>query len=171
MDDLLDQMQKGLEAKLYYLSLFAALSIPDICGALSSEDGKATRDKYIKWFDANLKEKYGDTFNGEICYYFRCSLLHQGSSQHFKIPYERIFFMEPECGWSFHNCTFSMSDGSANKMLSLNIITFCNDMNQACSKWKQNELDSEFFKKNYGNFMRRYPEGISPYIINKPIIG
>ena len=34
MQNLLDQIQKGLEADLYYLSLFAALAIPDICGAI-----------------------------------------------------------------------------------------------------------------------------------------
>ncbi|WBV72395.1 hypothetical protein PGH42_05345 [Legionella pneumophila] len=54
MIEFLDQISKGIEANLYYLALFASLSIPDICGALGSENGKSRRDKYINWFNENV---------------------------------------------------------------------------------------------------------------------
>ncbi|MFA5953971.1 MAG: hypothetical protein WC817_00335 [Patescibacteria group bacterium] len=170
MDDLLNQIQKGLDAKLYYLALFAALAIPDICGALDSENGEASRDKYIAWFDANLKEYYGDEFDGKICYFFRCSFLHQGSSIKQESPYERIFFAEPGYGHSMHNCTFSRT-GVSKKVFSLDIDKFCNEMIQACSKWQQKVKDNKLFKKHYENFMKRYPNGLEPYINGIPIIG
>jgi hypothetical protein len=45
MELLLEQIEKGLNANLYYLSLFVALCIPDICGALEPENGRADGEK------------------------------------------------------------------------------------------------------------------------------
>jgi len=41
MEDLIRQL-RAASASLYYLALFAALAIPDICSALETENGKAT---------------------------------------------------------------------------------------------------------------------------------
>jgi len=42
---LLDQIEQSLNHKLYYLSLMAVLAIPDIAGALDSDDGCALSRK------------------------------------------------------------------------------------------------------------------------------
>lgn len=42
MKNLLEQIDHGLKVNLYYLSLFVALSIPDICGAIDSQNGEAS---------------------------------------------------------------------------------------------------------------------------------
>jgi len=47
MRDLLNQIQSAIETKAYYLALYTSLTIPDICGAMQSDDGKATKEKYI----------------------------------------------------------------------------------------------------------------------------
>ncbi len=104
MRDFLSQIKKGLDQNLYLLSLFSALAIPDICGAMVSENGEASGDKYKTWFDKYIAPKYNNFLNGEDCYYFRCSLLHQGSSQHNKSNYERVLFVEPSTTTNiFHN--------------------------------------------------------------------
>jgi len=76
MELLLEQIEKGLNANLYYLSLFVALCIPDICGALESQNGEAHRDKYLKWIEEYLikarPDKYGRQLSGEHIYYYRC---------------------------------------------------------------------------------------------------
>ena len=38
MHDLLEQIEKALECNLYYLALQSTLALPDICGALESEN-------------------------------------------------------------------------------------------------------------------------------------
>ncbi len=43
MEDLLDQVELGINSKLYYLSLFVSLTIPDLCGALTTFDGKSNK--------------------------------------------------------------------------------------------------------------------------------
>lgn len=104
MHVLLDQLESSLETENYYLSLFMALTIPDIASAMESEDGEATGQKYRDWFNlwirpmsgpaayAFCKEDFGsnnaDIFldhpegclTGQACWEFRCSMLHHGSA-------------------------------------------------------------------------------------------
>lgn len=114
MHTLIDQIEASLGSGLYFLSLYTALTIPDIAGALSSENGAASGAKYAAWFEDWVRPRFFETvlasvrlehrqyvqpienpLTGEDCYRFRCSLLHQGSSQHRKSPFSRIMFIEP----------------------------------------------------------------------------
>lgn len=94
MEELLRQVRKAVENDLYYLALHVTLAIPDICGALSSQNGETNKAKYVDWFAKNLSGKY-KMLDGETCYYYRCSVLHQGRSQHRKSRFHRILFIEP----------------------------------------------------------------------------
>ena len=47
MELILKEIERALDAKLYYLALQASLTLPDICGALQSDDGVAKNYKYI----------------------------------------------------------------------------------------------------------------------------
>lgn len=164
MRDFLAQIKKGLDANLYLLSLFSALSIPDICGAISSENGEASAEKYKTWFDKYIAPKYNNFLNGENCYYFRCSLLHQGSSQHNKSNYKRVLFVEPSATTNiFHN-------NIMNDALNIDVRIFCNDLVGGAEKWLGENENTDLYKKNYDKFMRRYPNGLPPYIVGVPVI-
>lgn len=165
MRNLLNQIQQGLEANLYYLSLFVALSMPDICGAIESENGEATGQKYENWFNKYVAPKYNDFLSGSDCYKFRCSLLHQGSSQHSKNKYSRVLFVEPSATTNvFHN-------NIMNDALNIDVRIFCQDIINGVNQWLQEVEDTELFKANYDKFMRRYPNGLKPYIVGVPVIG
>lgn len=49
-----DALKKGIEAENWYLSLMAALTLPDIC--VSLEEGKTNRSLYVKWFDKYITQ-------------------------------------------------------------------------------------------------------------------
>ncbi len=51
MRDILSQIQGAVNGHAYYLALYASLTVPDICGAMESDDGQATKSKYIAWFE------------------------------------------------------------------------------------------------------------------------
>ena len=122
MRDFLTQIKNGLDANLYLLSLFSALAIPDLCGAMSSENGEAGKKKYKAWFDKYVAPKYNGFLSGEDCYFFRCSLLHQGSSQHPKSNYKRVLFVEPSATTNvFHN-------NIMNDALNIDVRIFFNDI-------------------------------------------
>ncbi len=172
MRDLLHQIEAGLDANLYYLSLYVGLTIPDICGALDSKNGRAHGDKYKKWFNQYVAHRYRDSdsnkqlLTAEDCYFFRCSLLHQGSTQHLQSTYERIIFIEPEIprrGVTLHMNVFDNA-------LNIDVDLFCRDIITGAENWLGKVEHTNQFKDNYDRFMRRYPTGLPPYIDGVPVI-
>lgn len=192
MRDLLHQIEAGLDANLYYLSLYVSLTIPDICGALNSDNGHATADKYKEWFNKYVACKYNSAwlleksleavpesiqesvreehkpeqlFSAEDCYRFRCSLLHQGTSQHSKGTHKQILFVEPGATTStFHLNRFG-------DVLNIDVPIFCNDIVDSAEQWLNEVETTERYRRNYNRVMRRYPNGLSPYIVGVPVIG
>lgn len=164
MKDFLNQIQRALSLNLYYMALFASLAIPDICGAIGSINGEAHRSKYIKWFNTYVAHKYMEILTGENCWYFRCSMLHQGSSQHPKSTYSRFLFVEPSVTTNIIHC------GILDDALCIDVRIFCMDIISGALVWLQQYEGTELYKRNYNKFMRRYPNGLSPYIGGVPVI-
>ena len=157
----LQQITESLDSGRYYVALFCSVGIPDICGAIDSEDGEANRDTYASWFDTYVGPGY-DHFNGEDCYYFRCSLLHQGRIKHPKSSYTRILFAVPS-GNTFHN---NIIDDA----LQLDINCLCGDIVKGAMTWLQKVEKTARYKKNTELFLQYHPQGLSPYIVGVPVI-
>jgi hypothetical protein len=183
MRDVVNQLEASIEQPLYFLSLFGALAVPDIAGALDSEDGAANGDRYKQWYEKwgrpqfpkllrqKLPPHVRDLVNvenpltGDACYRFRCSLLHQGSTQHPKSPYSRILFVEPgTAAGTFHYNVM-------NDALNIDVKEFCREMIAAAREWLDAVESTERFKTNYDKFARRYPDGLKPYFVGVPVIG
>ena len=102
MRDYLEQTRAARLAGLFLVGLGAALAIPDMCGAMESTDGIATKQRYVDWFDQNAAPRYGGFMLGEDCYMLRCSMLHRGTTQHPRGNFSRFLFTEPG-GITTHN--------------------------------------------------------------------
>ncbi len=164
MKDLLSQIRVALNNNLYYCALFVCLAMPDICGAMESSDGEANKAKYIKWFDEYVGQKYNGALIGEDCYYFRCSLLHQARSQHQRSSHARVIFIEPGATTNIFHCML------LNDALNIDVRIFCEDIVVGVKEWLSKYEGTPIFSQNYNMFMRRYPEGLPPYIIGVPVI-
>jgi len=168
MEDLLKEIREASKKGYYYLALFGSLTLPDICGAISSSDGLAKSWKYRDWFDKYVSYKY--KVNGEIwltghdCYYFRCSLLHQGSTQKIDSRYKRIIIFEP------NNRQILVHNSRFKDAYAIDVSIFCEDMIQGAITWLEEKENTELFKNNYNKFMRRHPNGIEGYITGVPVI-
>ena len=88
---IIGEIEKAIETKSYLAALHMALSIPDMLGKLAYP--KSVKDKYIKWFDENVRNiTFGYLYSenplgvsddgpkmcGEVCYALRCKLFHEG---------------------------------------------------------------------------------------------
>jgi len=82
---------------LYYLAVSMALTLPDVCAAVESPDGKTSPKKYKAWYDKNLANRYV-SITAEDCYSLRCGVSHQGRLGHPNFQYERILFTIPNSG-------------------------------------------------------------------------
>lgn len=184
MRTLISQIESSLGSGTYYLSLFGALAIPDIAGALSSEDGEASGKKYVEWYEHWVRPRFAEVvrasvpeqalpyikdiespLTGDACYRFRCSLLHQGSSQHPKSPYTRIIFIEP--GMTTNVIHYSQ----LNDALCIDLNLFCREVTSGVRLWLDAAEKTDLYERNYARFARRHVSGLSPYIGGVPVIG
>jgi hypothetical protein len=191
MRTLVDQLEQSLQARLYYLSLLAALAIPDIAGALDSDDGRANGERYAQWFEVWVRPVFGEAMaatlrarlppevlaslpamnepmnplTGQACYHFRCSMLHQGSSQNPNGQFARIIFVEPGAS------TGTVHASVANDALIIDLPMFCQEVIRGTRRWLDSVQGSPKFEANYERFARRHPEGLPPYIGGVPVIG
>lgn len=184
MHALLDQIEGSLASKLYFLSLYTSLSVPDIAGALCSANGEASGKKYIAWYETWVRPRFAENANaglppevrayatklenpldGESCYQFRCSLLHQGRTDHPKSKFGRIIFIEPGATTGMvHYCLM-------NNALCIDLPSFCKEMLQGARAWLASQGDDPTVKANLANSAQRYPAGLRPYIGGVAVIG
>ncbi|OPA28911.1 hypothetical protein BHL47_16430 [Bacillus cereus] len=162
MEDLFNEIERGLDAGVYHLSLGIALCIPDICAGLQSDDGKTSGKKYKEWYNNYVADKL--RLSADDCYYFRCSFLHQGSTQHEKSKYKKIIFIEPGAPFVLHNNVM-------NDVLNIDVRIFCKDLIESARQWLEVVKNDDNFIRNHANSFKRYPNGLPPYIGGVPVYG
>ncbi|HAS8570152.1 TPA: hypothetical protein I7778_20775 [Vibrio vulnificus] len=184
MELLVQQLENSLDSGNYYLSLFTALTLPDIAGAMDSDNGLATGAKYKAWYDKWARPRFyemlvgslpehvrehmsemDNPFDGEACYLFRCSLLHQGRTVHPKNKYSRIIFVEPGA------TTTTFHYNIMNDALNIDLVLFCREIIAGVRLWLSEVKDTENYQKNYENFVKRHEGGLSPFIVGVPVVG
>lgn len=160
MDDFLQEIEQALENNLFFVALQATLALPDICGALQSDDSVGKR--YKEWFNQYGRKHTYSRMTAEDCYYFRCSMLHQASTvpspyDGEQLNYTRILFVvEPEC--LYHNNVI-------NGALNIDLHIFCRGIIAGVREWQRHmeETQNEVYAKKYSQMIRVYMEGLAPY--------
>jgi hypothetical protein len=169
VEDFLTEIKGAVDARLFYLALFGTVMLPDLCGALESSDGQASGAKFIAWFDRYMTPQYTlwgrRMFDGEECYGFRCSMLHQGKVTHPKSKYRRICFVEPDNPRrNLHVC--GNQDGTE---FYLDIPTFCAEMSQGVKRWLADVAGTEPYETNVASLIRSRPTNLIGAIV--PVYG
>lgn len=131
-------IQKSVDAENWYAALFMALTLPDICACLSSDNNKTNGNKYAAWFNSFMGGKYSyfhpvvgeriEFMTGDSCYALRCAMLHQGEADLTSQKVKSIVT-------SIHFTTTSGHCNYINGVLQLDVATFCSDMCESVSTW------------------------------------
>lgn len=166
MEFILKQIEASLTVKLYVMALQSTIALPDICGALQSNDGIASKSKYRKWFNKYFKSK--TCLTAEECYKFRCCLLHQGMSYRNDSAIKRVIFIYPNDSIKVKDCHFITPN---DETVCIDLIDFCTDMIDAVRRWEKDMQGNSNFVKNYSRLINIYPNGISPFVVGIPVIG
>jgi len=48
MEEVLQDIERAMQAEAWDCALSVALAMPDLCGALESSDGRATKQNYVR---------------------------------------------------------------------------------------------------------------------------
>ena len=114
MKDIIKQIRIAYKSQAYYPALFLALALPDICGALESEN--------------------------------------------------RIIFLEP-------NDRYKFDDNIINEVLNIDLINFCENICKGVENWLDDKIENKIIQQNIKKLIKKYPNGIFPYIMGIPVIG
>lgn len=149
----LSQIDECVKKGFYYVAIMASLVIPDIGGAIDSDNGSANKTKYAGWFNKYVQPRYiGDLkLTGDECFYLRCSMLHQGKTKHdadkIKVAFTNFPQVIPPVTPLFrHNSLGLLIDPR----------TFCYNMIYGAYCWLEVVHDDDCFKKNIENFISFY---------------
>jgi hypothetical protein len=139
------------------LALLGALIVPDICGALDSDDGGASGAKYRRWLEKNVPEQAEDV---GLIYGLRCSLLHQGRA----MPHGSttpIAFMYPTAGVQLHNLSTVVDDEEIGW---LSIPMFVEEVTRGAERWLAEYGDTKRVQTNLAKFARLRVDGLPPHV-------
>jgi hypothetical protein len=172
--DLLEQTRVALEAGAFMPALMTTLTVPDICGALGSSNGRASGSKYCSWLVAWFELNAGTTFAQAMdsneaadLYAFRCSLLHQGSAR----PDgggTRIAFVEPRPDTPIlHN--FYTQVGS-DVVFCISIPDFVDEMTDAATRWWLAYGQTKTVARNFERYARRRVGGLPLFNVSSPVV-
>ena len=164
MELILQEIERALDAKLYYLAVRMSLTLPDMCAALESSDGRATKQKYRDWYDSHLAVEF-QFMSSADCYSLCCGIVHQGR---FGIPnsqqFGRVLFTLPDGrGNTFHN-------NILNDALQFDSINFCHTIIQTVRSWFAAKKNDPTVQSNLPNLVQYRADGISPYMVGIPLI-
>ncbi len=158
------EVRLAQERGLHQLALFGVFAIPDIMGALASEDGTSSASKYKNWLRDNVPEQAAHV---DLIYGLRCSLLHQGRSIPQGKGHSSTFFTLAG-GPQMHNCVFRANGEEVN---SLSVPILIEQILNGCESWMNQYAQSERVKRNARKHARYRPHGIPPFVVGVPLIG
>ncbi len=176
METLTKEIKEALRNRLLYAALVLALTLPDVCSALESEDGQTNLERYTAWCDIWLTQKYRKHLTANDLYRLRCGMTHQARLDHPGLPYARVFFTLRPNGSLFHRNTLKSTYGlkpgeTAKSALNLDLHLFCKDVVESAEAWFEQKKSDPFVQTNLANLVQFHPNGVLPYLKGVPAVG
>ena len=167
METIFQEVERAIQARLYYLAMVMALTIPEVCAALESPTGDTSgrsAQAYKDWYNANLAARM-PMLTDIDCYSLRCGIVHQGKFGHPKMQYDRAVFVLPHPA---HNTFIGCNFGGA---YTHSFIEFCTTIVAAGRQWFAAHCNDPNVRANLPRLVQYHPEGIPPHIVGVPVIG
>jgi hypothetical protein len=180
LDAVLKEIENAISARLYYLAIAVALSVPDICSGLESDPDNPIwqeRKTYAAWCDTNITGL--NHLTGDDLYNLRGGVVHKGQFGHQKSRFTRVFFVGPES--SFKSPRGSIINGQFRlgpqqelwngPILIYDVDAFCDTIVAAARRWAATKKDDPFVQKNLSKLVYYRPNGIPNFLVGAPTVG
>lgn len=153
MAKFIGSINQAIEDKNWYATLSLAVTLPDICSRLDgTKTGKKSMASYVNWFDNYVGKEYKVRIhgkkddivflNGKHAYALRCAFLHDGAGDllnHWamdkNLNTDEIAFAIPKDKKEDKDVQVNFSAGVEGRTLILNIVTYCEFINQGVESW------------------------------------
>ena len=181
---ILHEIDKALDAKLYYVAIAVALSVPDICASLEFDPDnprRANETSYSTWWDTYGGAQFTNLAGIDL-YRLRCGVLHFGHFGHAKAKFNRVMFIGPQTGFNGHDLVLTVAEQVAfggvsaeelrlsGRVLLLDVVRFCRSIMDTASAWSIAKAKDPYVAKNLLNLVRYRPDGLPPFSVGVPTI-
>jgi hypothetical protein len=172
LGSILSDIERAIEAHLYYPALLAALTLPEICTALTLDRSVFVKDKhYIAFVD-----KYADGLGltGAQCYQLRGGVVHRANlAGHPFFDSSHVIFTLPETknrsGTRIGIHALTLQSGES-RAATFDLTKFCEVMIAAVRKWYEDHQNDAKVAANMGALIRYCPNGLAPFFVGAPIV-
>ena len=180
---ILKEIEKALEAKLYYLAIAVALSVPDICSCLefAPENPRwQNRATYTEWCNKHITQF--KNLDGDDLYNLRGGMLHKGKFDHPKSKWDRVIFIGEGSSVQMHDIVITVQPDVefggigakelrlAGRVLVMSVVAFCNTISDSARAWIVEEASNPNVQKNLPMLVRYRPQGLPPFSVGIPTI-
>ena len=163
MEGILTEIERAIAGGLFYAAINMSLTLPDICGALESQDGKTSGLKYKAWYAAHICDNT-PWLTAEDCYSLRCGVLHEGNFGHGNMQYCRVIFTLPD---GRNNL---LINNIVNKAYLTDAVDFCTGMVAAVRQWYATAKNTTTVQANISKIFEFRAQGLAPYVVGVPVI-
>jgi len=169
MENILREIERTMEANLWYAAIALCLTIPDICCTLEAQpnarqDGQ--RARYQSWCRRNLPPHLG--LSGDECWALRCGVVHEGrgTNRAMRHDHRAIAFTLPPQG-TIHNVIVDVPTGP---ILSLSAELFCRGVIYAARNWLSANASNSLVRSNLNRLLQPRPNAFMPLVQGPTII-
>ena len=163
IEGILCEIEKALAAGLYHLAIVLAVTLPDVCAALESADGRSNTPRYKAWFESNMATRFSN-LTADDCFSLRCGVVHQGRFGLAGSQYDRAVFLLPNPqGGRFRDCIM-------NDAYFYSADDFCREWLAGVREWVSKKGTDPQVAANSANLIRTHPNGLSPYVKGAAVI-
>lgn len=161
------EIERALDAKLYYLAIVMVLTLPDICAALENPTGTGGRKRYKEWYNKYIAFRYPYITADDI-WNLRCGIVHQGRCGHPAMRYDRVVFTLP--GPLRRHRNFIMGKNFIKGAYNLDAEMFCREIIESVRQWYDARQNDQNVQNNLPHMVQYRHRGFPPYVVGSPVI-
>lgn len=158
----LGDIDRCIQAKLYYPALLVALTVPEICSALALDTGVFVKEKHYVAFVDKYTTPSALGLDGLSCYRLRGGVVHRANAAgHPYLGATHVIFTIPETLGGVHAIGVKMPEKYA---AMFDLVLFSNEMVAAAYRWYEDHQQDPKVAKNMDNLIRYLPNGLHPFV-------
>jgi hypothetical protein len=170
MEMILGEIERAVRSNFFYLAIALALTLPDICSALQTKNGKTNDGLYRKWIKKYLKEIPG--LSPSDCWSLRCGVIHEGNLKIKNEQKHRVIFTLPHSSGARMLGGFTIVHQQEGvRALQVDAVQFCEEMIAGVRAWYKHLADDPVVLKNLPGLVRFRPYGMYPFNQGIGVIG
>jgi hypothetical protein len=164
METTLQEIERALDAQLYYPAVVMALTLPDICAALESPEGKTSGRQYRDWYNRYLASAYPELTDVD-CYSLRCGVVHEGRFGHSNGRIASVTFIP----MPMRGLVYSYNCRTDEFHLLLGAENFCRTVIEKVRQWMSEKKSDPTVQSNLSRLVRYHPGGLPPNMSGAPV--